>query len=424
MIPFLAPLWAKLSGPNDGARFQIVSSLQHRNYMLLWVGTLISQTGDWMDQIALNWLILVMTNSPFYLGIFNLCRAIPMLLLILLAGVVADRMERRQMLMITQTAAMVMALSLAVLVSTGLVQVWHIFLIGTLRGIIMSFNIPARQTIISDLVPREKLANAIALNSATINVTRIVGPSIAGALIATVGNSSPFYVNGLSFLGVLYTLHCMRFPEPAARPPRTSLLSEMREGLVYIRGNSTMLALVIIAIVPMFLAQPYMAMLTVFAKDVLDIGPVGLGLLTSAAAGGAVFGALFVASLGDFRQKGALMMAALFAFGATLLLFSMSPWPLLSVFLVVLVGATGTMYNSSNNTILQLMAPDHLRGRILSTLFLNRAMVPMGTAMTGSLAAVVGAPIAMGSMAALVVALALVIRTVAPHVALVEARAG
>ncbi|MDO8691463.1 MAG: MFS transporter [Dehalococcoidia bacterium] len=401
-------------------KLRFLSSLRHRNYMLLWVGTLISHSGDWMDNVALNWLILVMTNSPFYLGVFNLCRALPMLVLVLIGGVVVDRMDRRKILMVTQTAAMVLAFALAVLVSTGLVQVWHIFLLGTLRGIINSFNMPARQAIISDLVPRHDLANAIALNSATMNVTRIWGPAIAGILIAFVGVSSPFYVNGLSFLGVLYTLQAMVLPERTDRPARTSMSSEMKEGLTYIRGNSTILTLVIIAVVPMFLAQPYTNMLTVFAKDVLDIGPLGLGMLTSAAAVGAVTGALVVASLGDFRHKGALMMGALFVFGLTLFIFSMSPWPVVSILVVVVVGACSTAYNASNNTILQLMSPDNLRGRIMSTLFLNRAMVPMGTATIGALASVIGAPLAMGGAAALVAILAVVIRVVAPQVAALE----
>ncbi len=401
-------------------KLRFLSSLRHRNYMLLWVGTLISQSGDWMDTVALNWLILVLTDSPFYLGAFNLFRAVPMLVLLLFAGVVVDRMERRKILMITQSAAMVLAFALAVLVSTGLVQVWHIFLLGTLRGVIMSFNMPARQALISELVPRSDLANAVALNSATMNLCRILGPAIAGVLIAGVGLSSPFYLNGLSFLAVLYTMRAMFLPDREDRPARAPLLREMQEGLTYIRGNSTILTLVIIAVVPMFLGQPYIAMLTVFAKDVLEVGPMGLGLLTAGSAAGAVSGALAVASLGDFRRKGLLMMGSLFAFGVTLLIFSMSSWPVVSVIAVVMVGAAGTVYNSSNNTILQLLAPDHLRGRIMSTLFLNRAMVPMGTAAIGAAASVLGAPIAMGGAAALIIILAVAIRIVAPYVTAVE----
>ncbi len=363
----------------------------------------------------MNWLILEMTNSPLYLGLLNLFRAVPMFLLTLLAGVVVDRMERRRLLMISQGAAMVLAFVLAVLVSSGAVQVWHIFVIGTLRGAIMSFNAPARQTLISDLVPRNDLANAVAINSATMNLTRVLGPTLGGLLIAGVGISSPFYLNGLSFLAVLYTLHVMEMPAMMAKSKPAAVWQEMWEGLTYIRGNPVILALVLIAVVPMFLGQPYQAMLTVFARDVLDIGPVGLGILTSASAVGSVSGALLLASLGDFRHKGALMLWAMLGFGAVLLFFSLSPWPLTSILLVVVVGAMGTIYNVSNWTVLQMRSPDNLRGRLLSTLFLSRALVPLGTAMAGALATVIGAPWAMGTMGALVAAFAIVIWVSVPN---------
>ncbi|MDP2728391.1 MAG: MFS transporter, partial [Dehalococcoidia bacterium] len=201
---------------------------------------------------------------------------------------------------------------------------------------------------------------------------------------------------------------------------RAAMWREMKEGLAYIRNNSTILALVIVAIVPMFLGQPYMSMLTVFARDVLEIGPVGLGLLTSASAFGAVSGALVLASLGDFRHKGTLMLGTMFAFGAMLFLFSLSSWPVVSILLVTVVGAMSTMYNSSNNTILQLMVPDNLRGRVMSTLFVSRGMVPLGTAMAGALATVIGAPLAVGAMAATVVILALVVRIAVPALVALE----
>lgn len=173
---------ARRGGTVDGKRFSLgtLSSLRHRNYRLLWVGSLISHSGDTMDQVALNWLVLVMTDSPLYLGLFNLTRAVPLLALGLVAGVVVDRMERRKLLMVTQTSAMVLAFALAVLVSSGAAQIWHIFVLGVLRGTVMCFNAPARQTIISDLVPKSDLANAVALNSATMQICRILGPALGG----------------------------------------------------------------------------------------------------------------------------------------------------------------------------------------------------------------------------------------------------
>ena len=180
-------------------------------------GTLISQSGDWMDQIALNWLVYQLTGSAFALGLVNLCRLAPILLFTLVGGVIADRVERRKLMFTTQTVAMVLALVLAALVSTGLVEFWMVLLVAVGRGIALSFNLPARQSLISDLVPREILSNAIALNQATINLTRVLGPAIGGILIATIGVAGAFYVNGFSFLAVLYGLALMRFPPREVR---------------------------------------------------------------------------------------------------------------------------------------------------------------------------------------------------------------
>ena len=193
-------------------------SLRHRNYRLLWFGSLVSSSGDWMDQIALNWLVYDLTGSAVYLGLLNLCRLGPILLFTLIGGVVADRVERRRLLFTTQTVAMLLALALALLVSTGAAQIWAVLLIAAGRGVMMSFNQPARQSLISDLVPADDLMNAIALNSATLNLTRVLGPAIGGGLIASVGVAGAFYVNGVSFLAVLYGLALMRFPERTRRP--------------------------------------------------------------------------------------------------------------------------------------------------------------------------------------------------------------
>src|SRR5215208_369530 len=193
-------------------------SLRHRNYRLLWSGTLISSSGDWMDQVALNWLVYELTDSAFSLGILNLCRLLPILLFTLIGGVVADRFERRRMLIVTQTVAMILAFALAILVSTGIVfrdtqlGFLMVLVVAVGRGMMMSFNQPARQSLISDLVPSELLTNAVALNSATLNLTRVIGPVIGGLLIASIGTAGAFYFNGASFVAVLWGLALMRFP--------------------------------------------------------------------------------------------------------------------------------------------------------------------------------------------------------------------
>ena len=278
----------------------------------------------------------------------------------------------------------------------------------------MSLNLPVRQTIISDLVPRDDLANAIALNSMTVNLTRIIGPSIGGLLIALIGVAGCFYINALSFLAVIWTLYRMDIPPKEYKSADASIRQGLIEGFKYIQSQPTISLLIAIAVVPMFFGQPYMTMLTVFARDVLAIGPTGLGILTSASAIGAVVGALTLASLRSSAPRGAIMLLAMITFGLLLIVFSYSSWAPLSVVLLIGVGAMNISYNASNNTLLQMNVPDEFRGRVLSTLFLNRGMVPLGTTVVGMLATLVGIQLALASMAAVIVLLAVLTMAMAP----------
>jgi len=390
----------------SGSRLPVaLAPLRHRNYRLLWSGTLISQSGDWMDQIALNWLVYELTGSAFALGLVNLCRLTPILLFTLVGGVIADRVERRKLMFTTQAVAMVLALVLAVLVSTGLVELWMVLLVAVGRGIALSFNLPARQSLISDLVPREILSSAIALNQATNNLTRVLGPAIGGILIASIGVAGAFYVNGFSFLAVLYGLALMRFPPREVRQ-KQGLLTDLLGGLRYIRGEPNIRTLVMLALVPMILGQPYMTMLTVFASDVLRVGTSGLGLLMACSGAGAVCGALFIASRGAKGGRRRRMRIGLIAFGVTLLVFSLSPWLWLSAGTLLAVGFSQQVYNAQNNALVQEEVDPEYRGRVVSTLFLNRGLVPLGTALAGFGTDLWGAPATLGTMAALLVLLA------------------
>lgn len=379
------------------------ASLHHKNYRLLWMGNLVSHSGDWMDQLAFNWLVLQLTGSPFDLGLVNFFRAVPILLFTLIGGAAADRFERRRLMMVTQSFAMLLALLLGVLVSSGLVNIWLIFVIAALRGTMMSFNLPARQSLISDLVPEDDLPNAIALNSATLNLTRIIGPSIAGLLIVAVGVAGCFYLNALSFLAVLWTLNAMTFPKKPSSSATTDVQGSLAEGFRYIRSDRTIFQLVMIATVPMFFGQPYVTMLAAFAYDVLSVGPTGLGILTSATGLGAVVGGLALASLGKSAPRGAIMLGAMALFGLLLALFCWSSWMPLSVLLLMGAGAMNISYNASNNTLIQMRVPNEYRGRVLSTMFLNRSLVPFGTALAGALSLLVGVRVAVGSMASVVI---------------------
>jgi MFS family permease len=373
------------------------SSLRHRSFMMLWTGTVVSQSGDWMDQIALNWLVLEISHSPLSLGLVNLCRAIPMILLIPLGGVAADRWQRRRIMMVTQTIAMCLAFLLGALITVGVIALWQVYLIAALRGAVMSFNLPARQSMISDLVPKQDLPNAVALHSATMNLTRVLGPSIGGVLIALFGTAWLFYLNGLSFLAILRTLKLL--PDtPRDHRPREGALTELREGWHFLRNHRLLSYLVFLAVIPMFFGMPYMTMLAVFAHDVLNIGPAGLGMLTSTAALGSITGALIAA--GRSREPTIKrMLSGMVCFGIALLCFAFSAWVAASLVFLFIAGASNVTYNSTNNTLIQLNVPDAYRGRVLSMLYINRGVVPLGTAAAGWLAEVLGAPDALGIMA-------------------------
>jgi MFS transporter, DHA1 family, staphyloferrin A biosynthesis exporter len=389
-------------------------SLRHRNYRLLWIGTLISNSGDWMDQIALNWLVYQLSGSAVQLAFLNLARLAPIFVFTLVGGVIADRAERRRLLFTTQAVAMVLAFILATLTITGLVQIWMVLVIAVGRGIVLSFNQPARQSLISELVPSAYLKNAIALNSATLNLTRVLGPTLGGLLIATVGVAGAFYLNAFSFLAVLYALALMRFPIRAPRKSHTSMLADLAGGLRYLIQRPTLRTLVLLALLPMVLGMPYMTMLTVFASDVLKVGGGGLGLLTACSGIGAVSGALWVAANAHRLGLGRLMFGGLIGFGAALVIFALSPWFWVSIAALIAVGAGQQVYMASNNALIQTNVEEEYRGRIVSTLFLNRSMVPLGTVLAGLGTQVFGVQATTAAMATGLLVLALAMSRLAP----------
>src|SRR4051794_36688294 len=361
-----------------------------------------------MDQIALNWLVYQLTGSAFYLGVLNLCRLAPILVFTLVGGVIADRVDRRWLMFTTQVTAMVLAFVLAILVSTGYVQFWMVVLIGVSRGVALAFNFPARQSLISDLVPRENLANAVALNQATTNLTRVIGRTMGGIWIATVGGGGAFYLNGLSFVAVLGGLAMMRFPPRQVRAKK-GMLDDLMGGLRYIQGQPDLRMLVLIALVPMILGMPYMTMLTVFASDVLQVGGDGLGLLIACSGAGAVCGALFIASRRSTTGRRQVMFVGLLGFGVALIVFAASPWMWLSAVSLLAVGFSQQVYNAQNNALIQEDVDPEYRGRVLSTLFLNRGLIPLGTVVAGFGTDMFGARVTLGTMAVALLVMALLV---------------
>ncbi|OWU85932.1 hypothetical protein ATO6_03350 [Oceanicola sp. 22II-s10i] len=396
-------------------RAGVFTALRHRNYRLFWFGNLVSMTGDWLDQVALNWLVISTTGDPVMLGLVNLGRGVPIMIFSIFGGVMADRFDRRKYLMSTQTATMLVSVLLAAVVWSGEVNIWIIAVLATCRGIVVAFNLPARHSVIFQLVPREDVASAVALNSVTINSAKVLGPLAAAGIIAVFDIATCFAVNAASFTVVLLMLLFIKLPPKEVRDRRRNRVwTDMREGFRYLRGDRTLMLLVFVGIVPTFFCQPYLNILAIFAKDVFAVGSTGLGIMVATAAFGSVCGGLVAAHVQRDGRRGTVMLGFMGMFGAMLVAFSFAPTIWLAVPLVFLVGMMHIAYASSNSTMLQLTVEDEYRGRVLSTLIMTRGVMSLGTATTATLAAMIGARYAMAGMASVVVVFAAVLWVRAP----------
>jgi predicted MFS family arabinose efflux permease len=380
----------------------VFTPLTYRNYRLYWFGNLVSQTGDWLDQIALNWLVVTMTDSPIWLGLVNLGRGLPILVFALIGGVFADRFDRRRMMMVTQTTAMCIAIGLALCVWLE-ASIWAIVALATTRGLVVAFNLPLRHSLVSDLVPRSEIGRAVAINSMTANTAKVMGPLLAATIIALFGLVVCFVINALTFIAVLYNLTQLRFPERATRPAAENFRQSLIGGLRYMRSDRTIFLLVMIAFIPTFFCQPFLHLMAVFAEDVFRVGATGLGIMTAAGAAGAVSGGLLSAVIQGGRPRGAAMIVFMGLFGASLVWLAASPSMIAALPAIFCAGAMQIAFNSSNNMLVQLSIADEYRGRVLSMLNLTRGFVSLGAATMATLAAFVGMRWSMGLMASVVV---------------------
>lgn len=369
-------------------------ALRHRNFRLYWFGQLLSLTGTWMQNVAQGWLVYRLTDSPFALGLVGFVGSLPILLFSLFGGVIADRFHKRNLLLITQTAAMLQALTLATLTVTGLIQVWQIIVLALLLGTVHALDTPARQSFVIELVGKEDLMNAIALNSSVFNATRIIGPAIAGVLISLIGEAGAFYMNGASFLATIAALLLMRV-EAVNHSDGETVWRNLIEGLRYIKKTPIVRTLLSLIAVSSLFGMSYVALMPVFARDILQVGPTGLGFLTAAIGGGALAGALTLASLGNFQHKGLLLSIGNLLFPAMLFLFALSRSFAPSLLFLMGAGWGLITQNALTNTLLQTSVPDHLRGRVMSAyalMFLG--MMPIGNLLSGTMAEHLGAPVA------------------------------
>ena len=391
--------------PRPRSGIQTLSSLRHRDYRLLWMGTLFSSSGQWIQQVSIGWLTYQVTGSPFMLGAVNGMRSVPLLLLGPFGGVAADRLDRKRLMLTTQLFLMTVTAIFATIIFTGHAHVWNITAFALLTGVAWAFNMPVRQSIVPHLVPREDLMNAVALNSAGFNVTRIIGPSLAGLLIAGIGIAGNFYLQALAYVGVAAMVWQMNIPAIPSASRDVSVGRNLAEGARYVWRHPTLRTQMALALIPVVVAMPYVSLMPVFAKDVLDVGAGGFGMLMAAPGIGALAGTLTIASLGDVRRKGFLLFGSLLALGVMLVLFALSRSFPLSLALLVLVGAFQMTYMTTNQTVLQVSTPDEFRGRVMGIYMLNQGLLPLGSLFAGVVADLWSAPLAVTVMGAAVLLL-------------------
>ncbi len=353
---------------------------------------LVSLIGTWLQSVAQSWLVFELTISAFLLGMVGFLNSIPMFLLSLWGGVAADRINKKSILLFTQIAFMVLAFVLAILTHLKLITASQVMFIAVLNGMVMAFDSPARHAIVAELVGKERLLNAIALNSAAFNSSRVIGPALAGILIATIGMSGCFYINGLSFLAVIAALLMIKV-NPAHRKETQGLfVKDLIEGLNFIRQRRNIIILISMVAVTSLFGISYVILMPVFARDILQVGVRGLGILMSAAGCGALIAALSLVALGDFKHKGKLLLASSLIFSLGLLVFSLSKAYVLSLAMLVVVGWGSVMAVSLINILLQQTVPDHFRGRLMSVfMFTFAGVMPFGNLIAGSLTQVWGA---------------------------------
>ncbi|MBW8896118.1 MAG: MFS transporter [Acidobacteria bacterium] len=368
-------------------------ALRSRNYRLFVVGQLISLVGTWMQSVAQSWLIYRLTGSAALLGLIGFAGQIPIFVLAPLGGLLADRLNRHRVLIATQTIMMVLAFALAALTLGGIVREWQIFVLASLLGVVNAFDIPTRQAFLAETVSRDDIVNAIALNSSMLNGARIVGPAIAGLVVAAFGEGWCFLLNAISYLaviGALLMMHVEQVPHPGAH---VSAWESIIEGFVYSWNTEPVRALLLLLGLVSLMGMPYSVLMPVIASSVLGGGPNAYGVLMAASGVGALAGAALLTLRQNVRGLGRWVAVSAVSFGITLIAFSFSRALWLSTALLVPAGFFMMVEMAASNTLIQSMIPNRLRGRVMSVYsMMFMGMAPMGALVSGALAAPLGAP--------------------------------
>lgn len=391
-------------------RVSTFSAFQHRNFRIFFTGHSVSVVGRWMHHIALGWLVLELTNSPFYVGLVSALARLPILLLSLHAGVLVDRVSKRKLIIVTQIISMVLALTMSALTLLGIVTVWHAAFLTMLLGTAITFELPARQSFIIELVGKEDLTNAVALNSSTFNASRVVGPAVAGILLGTVGVGVCFLINGLTYLfSIISLLRVKLSPRDTLKNSR-STWEDLRDGIAFIGSERRVFSIIqLIAVLSVF-GFPYEVLLPVLARDVMHRGALEYGWMVSAAGAGALAGALGLATVAGRIPRGKLIRLGAFLFGVSIVALSIVGTVSNALPVLAVIGAAMVLTTASANTLLQTISPDGLRGRVMSVYSLAfLGLGPFGSLMSGWVAEQYGTQVAIGIGGALVAVLSLIV---------------
>jgi len=365
-------------------------ALSHRNYRLFWTGAFLSNIGTWMQAVAQGWLVLELTNSPFWLGLDGFMATAPGVVFTLVGGVFADRIDRRRLLLYTQVVAGMAALGLAALVATSVVNRWMVLGFSLVTGCCMALASPSYLALTYDLVGREDLANAIALNSTQFQLSRVVGPTLAGVAFRVFGLAGCFFANGLSFIAVVVALWMVRtehrsdLPAKAAKDQQ-AIWRDLVEGLHYVRNRPRVSSLLLLAAVNSLFGAPYFTLVPIYARNIFHLGETGLALMMGTSGCGAFLGALLVAYLGDFRRKGWFVLGGAMLFGLCITGFALASHLGLSLMFLFGVGFALVVSISITNTLLQKLVTDQMRGRVMSMFILSfLGTMPVGNILAGT----------------------------------------
>jgi MFS family permease len=398
------------------ALHRLGAAFTYRDFRVLWLGAFTSTVGTWTQRVAQNWLVLTLTGSAFYLGLDSFLGELPVLLFTLIGGVIADRHDRRYLLVGSQCGQMASAFILATLVYFDVIEVWHILVLSFVSGCAQAFGGPAYQSLLPALVPKQHLPNAIALNSIQFNLARVIGPLIAGVALTAIGTAACFGMNGLSFLVVIVALLSLKVKH-LPPPTRQRMMDELRGGLSYVRHQGSLAALTSLAFATTFLGLPLLTLLPVIAQDVFQQGVGQYSKMMAFSGAGAVVGALVVAWLGKFRHMGRTLLIVQIVFGALIVAFSLSRVILLSEVLLFFAGSMLIMVFSLVTSLVQLVAPDELRGRVMSIFMVSfRGGIPLGNLAAGFVASRVSAPFVLTVNGALLASVACVFLLTNPGV--------